>query len=108
MAKWEAQLLQPLCVTNHFDYMRTHCSAFGQLALDKGLGYGEPFSPGLSLKHVLKRHDHIVCLMVCLELHLYVRFHASEHKAACFKVVVTSLSVSSLFLSRCIISRLFW
>ena len=28
LAKWEAQLLQPLCVTNHLDYMRPYWCSF--------------------------------------------------------------------------------
>ena len=52
LAKWEAQLLQPLCVTNHLDYMRPYWCSFCYLSFSKGLGHIEPFSPGLSLEHV--------------------------------------------------------
>jgi hypothetical protein len=108
LAEWEAQLLQPLCVTNHLDHIRSHCCALYQLALNKGLAHIEPFSPSLYLVHVLKCSNHIVRLMIFLKLHLQLGFHASEHKATHFKIVVACFLVSILDNSSCIISRLFW
>ena len=91
----EAKPIQRLYVTNHFDHMGDYSCFLCQLAFDKGLGNIVPLCLGMSLEHVPKRNDHIICFLI-LKLLLEFRFHACKHKTTNLKRIITCSLVGVL------------